>query len=251
VALVEIEQRGRVLVVTLNRPEKRNALTHEMNRLLREAFELFASDSELWIAVLAGAGADFCAGVDLADAPSNDGAQAWPGGITREFECWKPILAALQGNVLGGGLELALCADIRIGDSTTQLGSPEVRWGLMQGAGGTQRLPRAIPFGIALEMLFTGDSINAERAEKLGLLNHVVARGSALDEALALALRIESRAPLGVRRAKEAAYRGWDQTLDQGLRTEMLLSRLLAGTNDLNEGRRALQERRAPEWTAS
>lgn len=248
--VVEVEDRGRIVVVTLNRPEKRNALTREMNALLREAFERFRDDRDRWVAVLAANGPDFCAGVDLTDRGSRGRGATWPGGITREFECWKPIVAATQGHVLGGGLELVLCADIRIGDATTRLGSPEVRWGLMQGAGATQRLPRAVPFGVALEMLFTGDHVDAARAERLGLLNHVADAGGALDRALEIAERIVSRAPLAVRRAKEATYRGWDQPLADGLRTEMLLSRLLAGTRDLEEGRLAFLERRRPDWQA-
>jgi enoyl-CoA hydratase/carnithine racemase len=249
-AVVEAEQQGRILLVTLNRPEKRNTLTPEINALLREAFQRFDEDRDLWVAVLTGKGQDFCAGVDLTATPPRGGRQTWPGGITREFECWKPILAAVQGNVLGGGLELALCADLRVGDETTRLGSPEVRWGLMQGAGATQRLPRLVPFAVALEMLMTGDPIDAARAERLGLLNHVVPAGTTVTRTIELAERIVSRAPLGVRRAKEAAYRGWDQTLVDGLRIEMLLSRLLAGTADLEEGRRAFVERRDPAWQA-
>jgi enoyl-CoA hydratase/carnithine racemase len=246
--VVEVEERGRILHVMLNRPGKRNTLTPEVNRLLREAFDQFNDARELWVAVLSGRGTDFCAGVDLTAPPPRGHAQTWPGGITREYECWKPIIAALHGHVLGGGLELALCADLRVGDTTTRLGSPEVKWGLMQGAGATQRLPRCVPFAVALELLFTGDPIEADRAERVGLLNHVVPEGEALDAAMALAERICQRAPLGVRRAKEAAYRGWDQTLTDGLRLEMLLSRLLAGTADLEEGRRAFMERRDAVW---
>ena len=248
-SVVEVEQRGRVLVIEINRPDKRNALNPAINALLRGAFERFRDDAEMWVAVLAARGPDFCAGVDRAGA-GGGGASAWPGGITRDFECWKPIVAAVQGHALGGGLELALCADIRIGDGTTQLGAPEVRWGLMQGAGATQRLPRSIPFAVALEMLMTGDPIGPDRAERLGLLNHVADQGGAFDAAIAMADRIASRAPLGVRRAKEAAYRGWDQSLADGLRTEMLLSRLLAGTEDVEEGRRAFLERRTATWQA-
>jgi enoyl-CoA hydratase/carnithine racemase len=248
VSVVEVEESGRILIITLNRPEKRNTLTSEVNRLLREAFERFRDDREIWVAVLAGNGPDFCAGVDLTEPPPRGSAQTWPGGITREFECWKPVLAATQGHVLGGGLELALCADIRLGDSTTRLGSPEVKWGLMQGAGATQRLPEAVPFAVALEMLFTGDAVDAARAERLGLLNGVVPDGTVFDATMSMAERIASRAPLGVRRAKEAAYRGRDQSLADGLRTEMLLSRLLAGTHDLAEGRTAFVERRPAVW---
>lgn len=248
--VVEVEQVGRITMITLNRPDKRNALTSEMNLLLRDAFEHFRDDHDAWVAVLAANGHDFCAGVDLSAPPPRGRKETWPGGITREFECWKPILAATQGHVLGGGLELALCADIRVGDTTTMLGSPEVRWGMMQGAGATQRLPRAIPFGVALELLFTGDFMPADRAERLGLLNHVAAQGEALEATVAMAERIVARAPLGVRRAKEAAYRGLDQPTGDGLRTEMLLSRTLGGTKDLEEGRAAYREGRAPEWQA-
>jgi len=252
-SVVEVEVRERVMVVTLNRPAKRNALTPAMNGLIRDAFEQFASDSRLWVAVLAGNGRDFCAGVDLTAnrrAPRTEtGATARHGGITRDFECWKPIVAAVQGNCLGGGLELALCADIRIADTTTQLGSPEVKWGLMQGAGATQRLPRFVPFAIALEMLFTGDPIGADRAERIGLVNDVAPAGHALEAAMAMAARIVARAPLGVRRAKEAAYRGRDQTLADGMRTEELLSRTLAGTADMAEGQQAFVDRRQASWT--
>jgi enoyl-CoA hydratase/carnithine racemase len=249
-SVVETRTRDRVLVVTLNRPEKRNTLTPEVNTLLREAFERFAAEPDLWLAVVAGKGQDFCAGVDLTAPPPRGRRHVWPAGITRDYECWKPILAAIQGNVLGGGLELALCADLRVADETARFGSPEVRWGLMQGAGATQRLPRFVPFGVALEMLFTGDPIDADRAERIGLVNQVVPAGTALDATFELADRILSRAPLGVRRAKEAAYVGWDQSLDHGLRTEMLLSRTLAGTADIEEGRRAFTEQRPPRWQA-
>lgn len=250
-SVVEVETCERMLVVTLNRPHKRNALTPEVNLLLREAFDRFNDDHDLWIAVVAGNGPDFCAGVDLTAPPPRGGDRAWPGGITRGYECWKPIIAAVQGNVLGGGLELALCADMRVADETARFGSPEVRWGLMQGAGGTQRLPRVIPFGVALEMLLTGDSIDADRAERIGLVNRIVPAGEAFNGALELAERILARAPLGVRRAKEAAYLGWDLPLAQGLRTEMLLSRTLAGSADLEEGQRAFIEQRRPHWQAT
>ena len=248
-SVVETEIRDRIIVITLNRPEKRNALTAEMNELLRAAFHTFADDPQLWVAVLAGNGPDFCAGVDLGRNVRGDG-RARHGGITRDFECWKPIVAAVQGNCLGGGLELALCADIRIADTTTRFGAPEVKWGLMQGAGATQRLPRFVPFAVALEMLFTGDAIDAQRAERIGLANDVRVAGDTLTAAMAMAERIVARAPLGVRRAKESAYRGRDQTLADGMRTEELLSRTLAGTADLAEGQQAFLERRNAKWTA-
>ncbi len=248
---IDVTRQGRISIISLARPEKRNALDAAMSRGLLDAFVDFADDDEQWIAVMAGQGPDFCAGVDLASTVRGTSRhRAPPGGITRLFECNKPIIAALQGNVLGGGLELALCADLRVADVTARLGSPEVKWGLMQGAGATQRLPRSVPFAVALEMLMTGDTIDAARAERIGLVNSVVPDGEALTAALELAERINRRAPLGVRRAKEAAYRGIDQTLVEGLRLEQLLSRLIAGTEDMAEGARAFAERRQAVFRA-
>lgn len=243
---VDIEDRGEIVVVALNRPEARNALDRATSEALREAFLAFRADRSKRVAVLAGRGQDFCAGVDLKEDAGRG--RVIHGGITRDFECHKPIVVALQGNVLGGGLELALCADLRVADETARLGSPEVRWGLMQGAGATQRLPRAVPLAVALEMLLTGDPVDAHRAERIGLVNRVVPAGEALPGALALAERLAERAPLALARAKEAAHRGLDVALADGLRLEELLSRLLAGTEDLVEGRRAFLERRPPRF---
>jgi E-phenylitaconyl-CoA hydratase len=249
---LRVETEGAVLVVTLDRPEKRNAIDRATSGELREAFLGFRADREHRVAVLAGAGPDFCAGIDLAEAaregPVNAASKIPFAGITRDFECDKPIVAALHGNVLGGGLELALCADLRVADETARLGSPEVTWGFMQGAGATQRLPRGIPLAIALEMLMTGDPIDAVRAERVGLVNRVVAPGAARGAAMELAARIATRAPVGVRRAKEAALRGRELTLTDGLRLEDLLARTLAGQRDVTEGIRAFAEGRTAEF---
>lgn len=244
------ERVGRICVITLDRPEKRNALTRETSTQILDAFEAFDADEELWVAVIAGNGPDFCAGMDLGRAREGGRRRVPEAGITRRFECWKPIVAALHGNVLGGGLELALCADIRVADTTLRIGAPEVKWGRMQGAGATQRLTRAIPMAVAVEMLMTGDPIDATRAERVGLVNQVVPEGRALSAAMEMAERLLRSAPVAVRRAKEAAYRGVDLTIADGLRLEQVLSRTLAGTDDLREGTRAFLERRRAEWTA-
>jgi enoyl-CoA hydratase/carnithine racemase len=249
---VHVEAAEAVLVVTLDRPEVRNAIDTETSARLLEILEEFRADRRHRVAVLAGNGPDFCAGIDLAEAarsgPVNAAGTVPFAGITRYFECDKPIVAALQGNVLGGGLELALCADLRVADETARLGSPEVTWGFMQGAGATQRLPRALPLAIALEMLMTGDPIDAARAERVGLVNRVVPAGEARGAAIELAARIASRAPLGVRRAKEAALRGRELSLVDGLRLEDLLARTLAGHKDVTEGIRAFSEGRKPDF---
>jgi enoyl-CoA hydratase/carnithine racemase len=249
---VLVESEGPVLLVVLDRPEVRNVVDVATSTELRAVFERFRADKQHRVAVLAGNGPDFCAGIDLAEAASEGPISATKpvvfGGITRDYECDKPIVAALHGNVLGGGFELALCADLRVADETTRLGAPEVTWGFMQGAGATQRLPRAVPRALALEMLLTGDTIDASRAERLGLVNRVVPAGAARGAALELAGRIASRAPLAIRRAKEAATRGAELPLADGLRLEELLARTLAGTSDVTEGIRAFAERREPRF---
>jgi len=244
---VHVEDHGRVRLVALDRPEVRNALDPATDDELREIFVDFARDDRAWVAVLAGEGEHFCAGADLR---ARQGARhrTPEGGITRDFSTNKPILAALHGAVFGGGLELALCADVRIADETAQLGQLEVRWGIMPGAGGTQRLPRLVGLGVALELVMTGDPIDAHRAERVGLVNRVVPAGQARAAAMEMAQTIASRAPLGVRRAKEATLRGLHMSLDDGIRMESLVANLLAGTEDLREGRRAFLEKRIPRF---
>jgi len=246
------ESRERVLLVTIARPEVHNAIDRSTSLRLREVFSAFAWDHVHRIAVLTGAGSDFCAGVDLAEArklgPRSASGAIVFGGITRDFECHKPILAALHGSCLGGGLELALCADIRIADETTVLGLPESTWGFMPGGGGTQRLARSIPMAVAMEMVLTGDRIDAMRAERLGLVNRVVSTGEAVDATLALAARLAERPDLALRRAKEAVIRGMDLSLADGLRVEELLARTLTGSPDITEGLTAFAEKRTPQF---
>jgi E-phenylitaconyl-CoA hydratase len=244
---VQVKQDGHVVVITLDRPEARNALDHATSEELRNAFLAFKEDDSQWVAVLAGTGDHFCAGADL-KGPRVPRSRIPEGGITREFWTTKPIIAALQGAVYGGGLELALCADLRVADETARLGQLEVRWGIMPGAGATQRLPRLVGVGVALELVMTGEPIDAHRALAAGLVNRVVSAGQARPAALELAETIASRAPLAVRRAKEATLRGLSMPLDDGLRMETLVANLLAGTADMQEGRRAFAEKRAPQF---
>jgi enoyl-CoA hydratase/carnithine racemase len=242
-----VEEHGKVLLIALNRPQARNALDPATDAELEEVFARFARSGEHWVAVLAGEGDHFCAGADL-KAHRDSGHRRPEGGITRGYSTTKPIIAALQGAVFGGGLELALCADIRIADETARLGQLEVRWGLMPGAGGTQRLPRLIGHALAAELIFTGDPVDAVRAERIGLVNKVVPAGEARKAALEMAQRITERAPLAVRRAKEAMVRGAGMPLEDALRLETLTANLLAGTEDMGEGRQAFAEKRPPKF---
>ena len=216
---VRVEQDGHIVIITLDRPHVRNALDPATSQELLEAFTAFKDDDSQWVAVLCGAGEHFCAGADL-KAPRSDRHRIPEGGITREYSTTKPIIAALQGAVFGGGLELALCADLRVADETARLGQLEVRWGLMPGAGGTQRLPRLVGLGVALELVMTGEPVDAQRALQAGLVNRVVPAGQAHAAALELAATVASRArlPCGGPRRRRSGGCPWPLTTGCGWR---------------------------------
>jgi enoyl-CoA hydratase/carnithine racemase len=164
------------------------------------------------------------------------------------FELTKPIIAAINGHANGGGLEQALCCDIRVAADHAQFGLGEVRLGWLPGGGGTQRLPRLIPLGRALEMLYTGNRIGAEEALRLGLVDHVVPMSRLMAKSEEIATEICKSAPLAVQRIKQAALRGLDLPLVDGLKLERELYKWLQGTDDAREGALAFAEKRAPQW---
>ncbi|MBI5529450.1 MAG: enoyl-CoA hydratase/isomerase family protein [Deltaproteobacteria bacterium] len=258
---IRTERDGHVFVITIDRPEARNALSLEMTRALCEAWRTLRDDAELRVAILTGAGDNaFCAGADIREIGAwyrsmtpierRERAEREPGlgGITRNLDPGKPVIAAVNGHCLAGGLELALACDLRVAAVHATFGLPEVKRGIMPGAGGTQRLPRAVPLGAALEMLLTGDPIDAATALRLGLVNRVVPADRLLDEARALAGRIALCAPLAVQTARAAAYRGLNLPLADGLRVEQMHAEPLRATEDAAEGIRAFVEKRAPEF---
>ena len=254
------EVRGRTAIITLNRPEAMNAINREVARGLAEAFQDFRNDDESRVAIVTGAGdRAFSAGADLKEMSQRFDRAAqgerrdpfWgPGTVTlfRGLEMWKPIIAAVNGYCLAGGLELALACDIRVAAEHATFALTEVSRGIIPAGGGTQRLPRAVPLGIALEMLFTGDRIDAREACRIGLVNRVVPLADLMPAAEALARRICQNAPLSVRAIKEAALRGLNVPLDQGLRIEAFLARIILTTEDSREGPRAFAEKRPPEY---
>ncbi|OFZ99591.1 MAG: hypothetical protein A2Z64_08550 [Betaproteobacteria bacterium RIFCSPLOWO2_02_67_12] len=259
---IRIERRAAVLVVTIDRPEARNALDRAMSRALSEAWTQYREDAALRVAVLTGAGeASFCAGADLKEIGDyyrsmspierRERGEREPGlgGITRNLDPGKPVIAAINGHCLAGGLELALACDLRVAAEHATFGLPEVRWGLMPGAGGTQRLPRAIPLAVAAEMILTAQPIDARRACEIGLVNRVVPAARLMDEALALARRIASNGPLAVQAARAALYRGLHLPLEEGLRLEQFYAEPLRASEDVQEGLRAFVEKRVPEFT--
>ncbi len=260
---ITYEQKDRIATLTINRPEAMNALDPVTSRALIEAWIAFRDDAEVWVAILTGAGEQaFCAGADLKAigdyyrglTPTERRARAETepglGGITRHLNIWKPIITAINGHCLAGGLELALCSDIRLAAEHATFGLTEVRWGIVPGAGGTQRLPRSVPLCKALEMILTAEKIDASEAYRLGLINQVVPLPELLPTAMKVAERICENGPLAVRAAKEAVWRGLELPLEDGLRLEWFLAELLRQTEDAQEGPRAFAEKRPPRFQA-
>ena len=251
--IYEIEDR--IAYVTINRPEAYNACDQATYDRLGEVWEDFAHNDEAWVAILTGAGDKaFCAGSDIkqnfnsAPEPADNFAAAGRGDLMRGLEIWKPVIAAINGHCNGGGLEQALSCDIRIASSNAQFGLGEVLLGLLPGGGGTQRLPRTIPLGHALWMLYSGERIDADEAYRLGLVNKVVPFEDLLPTAKAMAETLLKAGPLAVRAIKQAAVQGMSMPLEDGLRLEQHLFHLLASTEDSSEGTRAFAEKREPQW---
>jgi len=256
---VGYETRGRVAIVTINRPERMNAIDPQTSSEMNEAFTSFRDDDQLWVAILTGAGdRAFSAGNDLvamsqaqqSGSASTSAAylRAPFGGITRNFQCSKPIIGAINGYCLAGGLEIALSCDIRIAAEHAQFGLPEVTRAIIPGAGGTQRLPRAIPLGLALELMLTGGRFDAAWALKYGLVNHVVPADQLMPKAMEIANAICENGPLAVRLVKEAVYAGLNSTLDEGLKFENDQSRKVLGSEDAREGPLAFAQKRKPNY---
>jgi enoyl-CoA hydratase/carnithine racemase len=223
---------------------------------MKEVWLDFREDDNLWIAILTGMGEKaFCTGGDMkeylpARMAGKAKANCYPraenfGGLPRT-ELYKPIIAGVNGYAIAGGLELVLCCDIRIAADHAQFGLAEVRWGIMPGAGGTQRLPRNIPYAIAMEMLLTGETIDVQEAYRLGLVNRVVPKGSLMEECFKTADKLCQKGPVAMRAIKEAVIRGLG--LDSGLTIEAFLFDSLQKTEDSAEGTQAYLEKRKPQF---
>ncbi len=256
---VIFEVRDRVARVTINRPEVMNALDTETWNALSESWERIRDDSDIWCAIITGAGdRAFSAGADLKEmSQSRDHIDQGNSDLVpqrrasinwRTMQVWKPIIAAVNGYCLAGGLELAMACDLIIASEHASFGLAEVTRAILPGGGGTQRLPRFIPFRRALELLITGNRIGSEEAHQLGLVNKVVDHSELLPEAQALADKINSNGPLAVRAIKELAYKGVDMPLEQGMRLEELVSNRLRLTDDAREGPLAFTEKRQAQY---
>lgn len=251
------EKKGQLAYVTINRPERRNAIDPKTSQEMKDVFEAFKADDDAWVAILTGAGEQaFSAGADLvamAAALGGGSTDGVPmnvpfGGITRGYECYKPIIAAINGFCLAGGLEVALSCDIRIAADHASFGLPEPKRAIIPGAGGTQRLPRAVPQAFAMELLLTGERFDARTALHFGLVSHVLPLAELMPKAEEIAGKILECGPLAVRAIKEAVVRGREMTLEDGLKLEMQLTGPIFRSQDALEGPTAFAQKRKPEY---
>lgn len=252
--IIEYEKEGHIAIFRINRPEVLGALNVEGFTELHDTLVDFRDNDELLVGIITGTGDKaFSAGVDIKDfLPfiKRTAGKPWqvPSTVMRGMELWKPLIAACNGITYGGGLELVLACDIRIASENARFALPEVTLGVVPGGGGTQRLPRTIPWGIAAEMLFTGKSIDAQEAYRIGLVNKVVPIDMLMSAAKEIAESICQNGPLAVRATKEAMIRGMSMSLEDGLRLEDSLTQFIVSTKDFSEGTQAFIEKRKPKF---
>jgi E-phenylitaconyl-CoA hydratase len=255
---IDLTRDGHVAVITMNRPDRLNALDADHYDDLTRAWIEVRDDPAIRVAVVSGSGdRSFSVGADMKsfipDVP--DLADFWLTQrrqlLNRGLEVWKPIVAAINGYCLGGGLTLMLATDVRIAAEHATFGLPEVKRGLIPANGGTQRLVQQIPFARAMQLLLTGESIDAATALDWGLVNRVVPKEQLVDTALGVARQIAANAPLAVQAAKELASRSRDVDLATGLRLEQAMARLLRASTDAAEGAKSFSEKRPPDFTGA
>ncbi|HPX37181.1 MAG TPA: crotonase/enoyl-CoA hydratase family protein [Mycobacterium sp.] len=246
------EKRGRILIITINRPEAKNSVNAAVSHALAAAMDALDEDPGLSVGVLTGAGGTFCAGMDLkAFARGENVAVKGRGLGFTERPPAKPLIAAVEGYALAGGTELALATDLIVAARNSAFGIPEVKRGLVAAGGGLLRLPQRIPYAIAMELALTGENLPAERAHELGLVNVLAEPGQALEQAIALAERITANGPLAVAATKRVIVesRGW--TPENQWREQMAIIMPVFGSKDAKEGAIAFAEKRPPNWTGS
>lgn len=244
------DARDGVLLVTLNRPDQRNAVDRALAEGIAAALDRLDADDALRVGVLAGAGMGFCAGMDLkafvaGERPSVEG-RGFAGIVQRPAE--KPLIAAIEGFAVAGGFEIALACDLIVAARGARLGIPEVKRGLVAAGGALLRLPRRIPYHLAMELALTGDFVDAERAHALGLVNRLVEPGEAVDAALALAAQISTNGPLAVAASKRILVEGPSWPTDQVWERQAEISGPVRASEDAREGSLAFAEKRPPRW---
>ena len=247
---VIVEKSDGIVHVRINRPEVMNACDGETYNAIADAWDDLENDPNLRVGILSGEGRSFCVGTDIkwVNSPDAEGFQdrLYP----RLLTLTKPVIAAIHGHCNGGGLEQALGADMRVSAEDAHFGFGEIRLGWIPGGHGTQRLPRVIPLGNALELLYTGNRIDAQEAYRLGLVNHLVPADQLMAKCEQIAADIVKSAPLAVQKMKTVVMQGLDMPLAQGVKLENESFEWLMQTEDAKEGALAFAEKRAPNWKA-
>jgi enoyl-CoA hydratase len=254
-AVVEMERRDRVAVVTINRPEARNAVNDDVANTMERILDELEADDTVQAVVITGAGPTFCAGADLKMVAQGRGGEistkrgGFAGIVTRNFP--KPLIAAVNGPALAGGFETVLACDLVVAAEGATFGLPEAKRGLFAAAGGLIRLPKRVPLALATEIAITGDPIDAARAHQLGLVNRLVPVEQVVDAALELAGRIARNGPLAVRNSLKMVREAGDLTEEQAWRRSYELAMEVFTSKDSIEGATAFAEKREPRWTGS
>jgi enoyl-CoA hydratase len=248
---LQLETRGNILLITMNRPEARNAMDFETATAMAAALDQFESRDDLSVAILTGAGGTFCSGMDLkgflaGKRPSLPGRGF--GGLT-EAPPRKVLIAAVEGYALAGGFEMALACDLIVASKAAKFGLPEVKRGLVAGAGGLMRLPRRMPYHIAMEFALTGNMLGAEQAHAYGLVNRLTEPGQALDAALALAEEVGANGPMAVAVSKQIVSESTDWSAAERFERQRPIVAPVFSSADAREGAAAFAEKRKPVWT--
>ena len=253
---IDFELDDGIALITINRPESSNALDADHYEALSRAWLRVRDEAAIQVAVITGAGSKtFCAGADLKSWVGRDVdlAEVWLTQkgqlLNRGLEIWKPVLAAVNGACVGGGMTLLLATDIRVATDNAVFRLAEVKRGIIAANGGTQRIMQQLPYAIAMEMLLTGDKIDATTALRWGLINKVVGQSELLDATLQYARRIRANAPLALQAAKELAVRSRDMDMHTGLRMEQMVNRMLHRSEDATIAKTAFSEKREPKFT--
>ncbi|NYI77440.1 crotonase/enoyl-CoA hydratase family protein [Nocardioides panzhihuensis] len=251
-----VEQDGHKLIVTMNRPERRNALSSEMLRIMEDAWDRVNSDPEIRVCILTGAGGYFCAGMDLKAADEKPPSESFDEGfdptvlkgLLKGFRLTKPLIAAVEGPAIAGGTEILQGTDIRVAGESAKFGVAEARWSLYPMGGSAVRLPRQIPYTVAAELLLTGRTLKAPEAKELGLIGHVVPDGTALEKAHELADMIAANGPLAVQAILRTMRESEGKHEDECWADDAKVGAAVFASEDAKEGPKAFLEKRKPEF---
>jgi len=252
-----VEKVDHTLVVTMNRPEKRNALSGDMLAIMSEAWDRVNDDGDIRVAILTGAGGAFCAGADLTAMTRSHPSDSFEGGtfdpahiksLLKGFRLTKPLIAAVEGPAIAGGTEILQATDIRVAGESARFGVSEVRWGLYPLGGSAVRLPRQIPYTVAADLLLTGRHIKAPEAKELGLIGHVVPDGTALEKARAIASSIAANGPLAVQAVLRTIRDSEGLHENDAWKADAEVGAAVFASDDAKEGPRAFMEKRPPEF---